>query len=177
MAGLRMEACANDHNISSNATWARDRSNCREVSPDQAYGFGCLIQRAYVTPYTPHKLPNDPTEARQNIKGPNAWWRERPITQGHHFIQRIFHPRVSFFLRERGIVMSIGTAKSLVINDGLTKSKVENTTLPFFCVTLMNSVGSSSSTSIFFSWKTKPTSWYTKASGSPWASDNSRPSW
>lgn len=64
-----------------------------------------------------------------------------------------------------------------MLENGLTRSKVENTTLPFFCVILVNSAGKSSSASDFFNWKTKPLSRYTKASDSPWASDNSRPRW
>jgi len=75
-----------------------------------------------------------------------------------------------------GVVMNGRTGKSPILNGRRTKSRVENTTLPFFCVTLINSAGSSSSASDFFNWKTKPLSRYTKASGSPWVSDNSRPS-
>ena len=51
-----------------------------------------------MTDYIIHKLSNDPAEARQDIPGPNVWWCEQLITQGHHFVQCIFHPRVSFFL-------------------------------------------------------------------------------
>ena len=67
--------------------------------------------------------------------------------------------------------------EGLIPKDKRTKSRVENATLPFFSITLMNPAGSSPSTSAFFNWKMKPLSWYTKASGSPWASDSSRPSW
>jgi len=101
-----MEACANDHNISSNATWARDRSNCREVSPDQAYGLGRLVQRAYVADYATQKLSNDPAQARQYVPGPNTWRGGQLIAQGHHFIQCIFHPCISFFLYDRGAWVS-----------------------------------------------------------------------
>lgn len=73
MGGLRMEACANDHSMSSNATLARDRSNYQGASPDWAYGFGCFVKRAYVADYATHKLPNDPAEARQNILALIAW--------------------------------------------------------------------------------------------------------
>ena len=73
--------------------------------------------------------------------------------------------------------MNVRTEKFLILKEIHTKSKVENTTLPFFCTTLIKSAGSPPSLSDFFNWKTKPLSWYTKASGSPWASDSSRPSW
>ena len=43
-----------------------------EKSPDQAYGLGRPVQRAYVADYTIHEVPNNPAEARQDIPGPNA---------------------------------------------------------------------------------------------------------
>jgi hypothetical protein len=99
--------------------------------------------------YTAHKFPNDSAKAHEIVAlGLDAWRKEQLITQGHHFIQCIFHPCVSFFLYVGVVTLGNGITNPKIQR---TKSRVENTTLPFFSVTLMNSAGNSPSSSDFFS--------------------------
>ena len=68
---------------------------------EEAYGFGRLVQCANVADYAADKVPNYAAKIRQSMQGPNARRREQLVTQGHHFIQCVLHPRVPFFLYGR----------------------------------------------------------------------------